>query len=360
MRHVRLLFFGLQLVACGPEGGGDRLLACQAASPPFESPSIRSLAISVTRENTTDARGPQPQTVFLNREQTTYVAGPDDAPAGLSNVLSQKHVQSARFAAFQGGDDAWSRLVACVTAEYAPFDVLVTDERPPAGPYVEAHFGGDGTELALPGDVGGIAPIDSNHCSVIDSAVVFIFSALYGSNVDAMCNAGAQEIAHAFSLDHELLCEDPMSYLGGCGPKHFQDVEASCGEYEARGCTCDRSSQNSVRTLYVKIGPMKTNANTPLILSVQPMKPHYLTSSRVEIAATAFSPEGFIRSAMLVWTDLDGHDQSVPLCPQENDRYVATVELGPVAGDRFFVIRAEDTSGNLTLSPRLRVRVVDN
>jgi hypothetical protein len=298
--------------------------------------------------------------IFLNREQATYVGGADDAPSGSSNVLAQKHIKSAALPAFAAGDDVWNELVACITADYAPFHVLVTDERPPAGPYVEAHFGGDGTEVHVPSGTGGVAPIDSSGCSVIDSAVVFIFADLYASNVQAMCNAGAQEIAHAFSLDHELLCEDPMTYLAGCGPKHFQDVDADCGEYQARGCTCDRASQNSVRTLYKKVGEAQPSdlSNGPLHLTIQALQAHYLVSSEVEIAAVISSADTTVRSVTMVWTDLDGRNRMLDLCPQNDGRFATTMQLGPIPGDRWFDVRADDSAGNMAMSPHLRVRVV--
>jgi hypothetical protein len=322
--------------------------------------AMRTLALSVESSGVENARGPSPQMVFLNRDQATYIGGPDDAPSGSSNVVAQRHIHSATFAQFTEGDDAWENLVACLTADYAPFDVLVTDKRPPAGPYVEAHFGGDGTELKLPSGTGGVAPIDSTHCTVIDSAVVFVFAGLYGSNVEAMCDAGAQEIAHAFSLDHEFLCEDPMTYLGGCGAKRFQDVDASCGEYQARGCTCDRASQNSVRTLYKKVGQAQPTSTGGLQLSIQSMKAHYPILSEVEIAATVSTLGTSVRSATLVWTDLNGTDRTLDLCPQDNRSFAANIQLGPVPGDRWFVVRVDDNSGNMALSPRLRVRVVAN
>ncbi len=58
----------------------------------------------------------------------------------------------------------------------------------------------------------------------------------------------AQETAHSFGLEHEFLCTDPMTYLQPCGPKWFQDENASCGEYSAASCDC-RSSQNSHRII---------------------------------------------------------------------------------------------------------------
>ena len=68
------------------------------------------------------------------------------------------------------------------------------------------------------------------------------------------CEIAAQEIAHAYGLDHEFLCDDPMTYLSGCGRKTFQDRTVSCGEYSARACKCS-GQQNSYRALIDRLGP---------------------------------------------------------------------------------------------------------
>ena len=74
---------------------------------------------------------------------------------------------------------------------------------------------------------------------------------VYGTSsggLQSLCETVTQEVAHAFTLDHELLCEDPMTYLDGCGAKSFQNVLAPCGEYEERPCSCgDPAGQNSVQ-----------------------------------------------------------------------------------------------------------------
>jgi hypothetical protein len=63
-------------------------------------------------------------------------------------------------------------------------------------------------------------------------------------------------MAHAFGLDHEFLCADPMTYLSDCGSsKTFQNAEARCGEYEARDCECSRPSQNSYKKMMSVFGP---------------------------------------------------------------------------------------------------------
>jgi MYXO-CTERM domain-containing protein len=84
--------------------------------------------------------------------------------------------------------------------------------------------------------------------------VTYTFSAVYQGNVQAICETTAQEVSHALGLDHEYLCEDPMTYLFGCGPKTFQDQTVACGEDGPRACACG-GQQNSVQALLQVLGP---------------------------------------------------------------------------------------------------------
>ena len=73
-----------------------------------------------------------------------------------------------------------------------------------------------------------------------------------------VCEVIAQEIAHSFGLDHEMLPADPMTYLDYNGDRTFQDRMVSCGEYADRTCgingsTC-RQRQNSVALLKERLG----------------------------------------------------------------------------------------------------------
>jgi MYXO-CTERM domain-containing protein len=85
----------------------------------------------------------------------------------------------------------------------------------------------------------------------------------------------AQEIAHSYGLDHELVASDPMSYLSFAGKRTFQDVAAPCGETTARACgiggsTC-RDSQNSYALLMERIGAAGTgDIDAPIVVINSP------------------------------------------------------------------------------------------
>ena len=160
--------------------------------------------------------------IYLNRCAGGCSLGPgsDDSRTDTSSLLS-KNVTISEFA---HGDAAWDAVLACVARVYEPFGIVVTDVDPGEAPHFEAIVAGAPSEVGATG-IGGVAPF---ACGVIDNAVTYSFANIY-SSVEDLCETVAQETAHAFGLEHEYLCEDPMTYLTGCGPKAFRDVDAPCG-----------------------------------------------------------------------------------------------------------------------------------
>ncbi|MBL4635091.1 MAG: hypothetical protein JKY56_14560 [Kofleriaceae bacterium] len=92
-------------------------------------------------------------------------------------------------------------------------------------------------------------------CSIINNAVSFSFanSSFYRQGIDSICETVAQETAHAFGMDHQYLCSDPMTYLPSCGYKWFNDVDSPCGEFSPESCTCG-PTQNSYQILSSHFG----------------------------------------------------------------------------------------------------------
>jgi hypothetical protein len=152
---------------------------------------------------------------------------------------------------------------------FSRFDVTITDVDPGDIQHIESVVAGRPEDLGLPKNIGGISPFASN-CSVIDRSIVYTFADLFGDNYQFACQVVAQEVAHSFGLDHELLCEDPMTYLGGCGAKTFQDEYAPCGESEARPCACGAATQNSVEMLASRIGA-PSSPGDPAVAIVSPV-----------------------------------------------------------------------------------------
>lgn len=177
--------------------------------------------------------------LFINRYGGTYSPGWNDAVGNQSSIVNT----TSTIPPFDQGDEAWEELMSCVRYQFAPFGIVVTDVDPSPADHVESVVGGSPADIGR-SDIGGIAPMTSD-CSPYDTAITFNFAEVYGSDMEQLCFTVAQESGHAFGMDHQMLCEDPMTYLTGCEFKSFKDEWAQCGEYSARGCRCGGSQQNS-------------------------------------------------------------------------------------------------------------------
>jgi uncharacterized protein (TIGR03382 family) len=119
-------------------------------------------------------------------------------------------------------------------------------------------IGGHPSDVGLPDNVAGVSPFTSD-CSIIESSIVFAFTDVLPDDPRTVCEVMAQEIAHSFGLDHEMLPSDPMTYLDYAGERTFRDEMASCGEFADRKCGINgnmcRQRQNSVALLKQRLGP---------------------------------------------------------------------------------------------------------
>lgn len=191
--------------------------------------------------------------IYVNLDGGTYTPGAaNDSSSNVSTITNNV----ATIGPWMKGDLARAEVMDCVKELFAPFNITVTDVDPGQRQHIEAAFGGRPQDLGLDPMVGGIAP-SAPGCGIVERAIVYVFD-VWGDNTRDICETIAQEAGHAFGLDHEFLCQDPMTYLFGCGEKTFQDIDAECGEYEARMCSCGRQRQNSVTWLLDKVGAPDT------------------------------------------------------------------------------------------------------
>lgn len=185
--------------------------------------------------------------LFLNRCEggCTIAPGFEDSRSNHSSIIGSPRELSE----FPHSDEEWEAMKRCVERLYAPFEISIVDEDPGNEPHYEAIVAGTGAELGFP-MAGGVAPF---ACGPIENAMSFTFAVLY-DDMNELCNVVGQESAHAFGLDHELQCNDPLTYLPGCSYKEFQDVEAPCGEFSERDCSCGGETQNTFQYLLEFLG----------------------------------------------------------------------------------------------------------
>jgi MYXO-CTERM domain-containing protein len=206
--------------------------------------------------------------IYMNKSGATLTPGTNDSRTNRSSVVGQ----TSAIPAFEGTATEWNNIMTCVRTIFAPYDVQITDVDPGNVPHVESLMGGRAQAAGMPQGVLGVSPFTVD-CSVIPNPIVFTFTQstrdAYGSSpalAEEICEIAAQEIAHSFGLDHELLASDPMTYLNYNGLKTFQNVDAQCGESQARTCglpgtgvVCSQR-QNSVTMLTQRIGLSDTLA----------------------------------------------------------------------------------------------------
>jgi hypothetical protein len=197
---------------------------------------------------------PSSRIVYMHRcppAGCTVLAGAnDDSRQNISQIADA----NTTITQFKQSDDVWKQLLACVRATYAPFDVVVTEKDPgPMVPHYEHVVGGRPQELRddIP-NAGGVAPAT---CTEIPNSMTFTFD-VYGPDPLTLCWTAAQEIAHAFGLEHEVDAKDPMTYLAGFLPKRFQANTVQCGEGVPRICACSATgTQNTYEHILAMFGP---------------------------------------------------------------------------------------------------------
>jgi hypothetical protein len=206
-------------------------------------------------------------TIYLNGcfedGDCTFTRGYNDSRANRSSI-GQGTVSKFAF-----GTVAWDAVVECVKKNYEPFNVVITDQDPGDAPHFEAVVGGFPAEIGMSDGVGGVSPFS---CGIIDNAITYSFANIYGGSVDDICWTVSQETAHAYGLEHQALCEDPMTYDYNCSSrKWFHNVDVQCGEYESnpRNCECGTSAtQNSFQAITKVFG--EGTVETPTLAITTP------------------------------------------------------------------------------------------
>lgn len=191
--------------------------------------------------------------IFLDGRATKVEPGDDDAAKLHSSIVMHSGPRARSVPGWSGGAARWRRLVSCVQALYAPFDVEVTDREPSGNDYIRVLVGGRPADIGVESKlVSGLAPFNGE---VIPRAIVFAFALQVGNDPQTVCETIGMETAHAYGLDHEYDCHDVMTYRPACGPKTFVDRAMPCGEAKPRACEGGAATQSSYGRLMKVLGP---------------------------------------------------------------------------------------------------------
>ncbi|MCH9680848.1 MAG: hypothetical protein K0V04_05395, partial [Deltaproteobacteria bacterium] len=226
---------------------------------------VRVYDVPLLDKPTPQEGGIPPHILFLQRCE----GGLDLSPGSGGSVANESTIimGDVSLPPYPFGDESWDQVVATSQLIFSPFNIEVTDVDPGDVPHDEAVVCGSAEDAGFPG-AGGVAPFT---CGIIENPITFTFPQTLGDNPQLIAEVIGQEAAHAWGLDHEFLCEDPMTYLSGCGSKTFQDIDAECGEFEARPCDCTPDTQNSFQLILEAFGPAIPDLEGPLISVTAPL-----------------------------------------------------------------------------------------
>jgi MYXO-CTERM domain-containing protein len=274
--------------------------------------------------------------IFMNRDGGTYLGGwQDDSRSNETSLFSNDRT----IPAYPYGESSWQAVMSCMREIWGPFDVVITDQNPGNVPHLESVVTSDPGVAGQPQYVGGVAPF---YCSqqvgrnVIENGIAWTFASVWGDNPRDICETAAQEVAHLLGLDHEYLCEDPMTYLWGCGPKSFQNTNAQCGEDGPRTCCEGSSTQNSVQILTELFGGVENQP--PTVTLMQPGEGDSVAQG-FGMSAEADDDFGILRVEFYIDSGLITSDTSAP--------YSANAPSGLSEGQHTVEVRAYDTAGQL-------------
>jgi hypothetical protein len=238
----------------------------------------------------------QSRVIYLNRTGVTLTPGNNDSRTNKSSIVKS----TSTVPAWNTSAANWAATVTCMKDMFSRWDVVVTDVNPGNVPHIEAVFGGSPQNIGMQAGVGGVSPFTQN-CAVIENSIVFTFTNVFPDNPQTICEVMAQEVAHSFGLDHQMLASDPMTYLSYNGKRTFKDQTVPCGEYQNRQCgiggSVCRPNQNSVQLLTERLGIADAVAPT---MTITFPKDGASVEPGFEVTATAMDNVAVTQAKLLV------------------------------------------------------------
>ncbi len=214
-----------------------------------------------------------PAILYLNFEGAVLAAGDDDPAAGTALLPGMQGMDQTQIPPFslegyrlpgrlQTRQEAIDAVAGYVAQLYAPFDVVVTTQRPSDRvPYTMAVIGGSIDDLNMPQGTLGVSPWDCDDSD--PSNVVFIFSEEMGSLYELAMTV-VHEAGHSYGLSH-VDDEDGVMYpVNNSNHMHWSKGNVPDGQ------ACDGTNyQDSIQVLQTNLGWRPSQA-APWVAFVSP------------------------------------------------------------------------------------------
>jgi hypothetical protein len=241
--------------AAGTEGGsaGTDPSSTTTSGTTTDGTTVGSTAPPLTTSASAGSTGDNPDApdvIYVNFDGGDFSAGMDDATADQASVL----ISDTTVDPYGGTDQA--QILATIAADYAPFDVLVTDERPAMGPYAMVVITPTDV-VGVPG-VAGVAPLDCGDA--VRNNVAFVNTTV-ATDALMIGSVASSRLGSTFGIENGTDSSDlSWGSLWGAGedPSWVDsciDVEFSPECADEHAVYCPDGQQNGFAELTDLFGP---------------------------------------------------------------------------------------------------------
>ncbi len=285
--------------------------------------------------------------LWVNKQGGHFtVSSTDSTKNTVSSNILQTSVSQFTIPKIPTGFD-WPVVRACIDEEFSKFNIRVVETRPSAGDFVQAVVGGTGAEIGFNAQSGilGITSTD-NFCHVAERGITLNFApnhlGILKPNQE-LCATITHEAGHAFSLEHEILGIDLMSYVpvSQAASKEFVDQNQNCGTdpQTQNPCSCTSGQTNSGMRLTANVGARPTDGTAPS-LTVQSPSDGKLAPS-FAVVAKATDASGMADVVVSIDGEEVGNDEA-------GSGGTYTIPGTASLGMHMLTVTARDLAGNVT------------
>ncbi|MCH9688687.1 MAG: hypothetical protein K0V04_45065, partial [Deltaproteobacteria bacterium] len=287
--------------------------------------------------------------IFVNFDGANLSGGSDDS----RNNITQIGNLVGNFAPYGAGEKR-EAVMQAVVADWAPFNVIITDVRPASGDYT---MNMTGPTNPYGGGVLGIAPVDCGDAQTHNNITYAFHSANDSFSAAVTATTVGQEVAHSYGLEHVDEPGDIMNPFNAGGDASFNDQcipivqNLYCPNQHQAECGVN-NQQNSYAELMTLFGPSTPDASPPTVSITFPSDGDtFPTGSDFTITVDASDDAGIEQVVLYS----NGSDQG----SDNSDPYGWDVTGIPEGSYELYVV-AIDTAGNETSSASVSISVGDD